>query len=285
MSAGIRRGKVFKDQSPRIQDPSGYQGTKVPVSALPDRRRRPVAKPAASPAAVQLQLAVDVPPAEVRNDRPDPVVLELVAREVRNRSSVEPRERPFRELDQRREDLASSGVGLTPEGVGMLTLATFGVEGQPDGFRVLDLVGGETQVPLVGLDTVPAVLGVARGGIDLVPQGVEAVRHVEKQYLGLRPGRELLGRLGQNSVRPELAGTLELLLGGTPPGRRIPGQRGQLALDDVLERPLDGGRVERAVADTLDDLVVLSRDTGQLLYGGHDDPLPCRRLLRCDLQR
>ena len=59
----------------------------------------------------------------------------------------------------------------------------------------------------------------------------------------------------------------------------------ELALDDVLECPLDGGGVERAVADTLDDLVVLTGDTGQLLDGGHDDPLPCRRLLRCDLQR
>ena len=162
----------------------------------------------------------------------------------------------------------------------------FGVEGQPDGFRELDLVGGETQVPLVRLNAFPVVLGVARGGIDLVPEGVEAVRHVEKQHLGLRPGRELLGRLGQNSVRPELTSTGELLLGGTPPGRRVPVlHRGQLALDDVLERPLDGGRVERAVADTLDDLVVLAGDTGQLLDGGHDDPLPCRRLLRCDLQR
>ncbi len=84
---------------------------------------------------------------------------------------------------------------MSPEGVGALTLAVFGVEGQPDGFRVLDLVGGETQVPL------------------------------------------------------------------------------------------DGGRVERAAHDTLDDLVVLSGDTGQLLDDGHDDPLPCRRLLRCDLQR
>jgi hypothetical protein len=42
-------------------------------------------------------------------------------------------------------------------------------------------------------------------------------------------------------------------------------------------------RVERAVADTLDDLVVLAGDTGQLLDGGHDNPLPCRRLLRCDI--
>ena len=103
---------------------------------------------------------------------------------------------------------------------------------------------------------------------------------MEKQYLGLRPGRKLLGRLGQNGVRPELTGTGELLLGGTPPGGRVPGQRGQLALDDVLECPLDGDGVERAVADTLDDLddtlddlVVLAGDTGQLLDGGHDDLL------------
>jgi len=234
---------------------------------------------------VQLQLAVDVPPVDARNARPVPVVLELVAREVRSRSTVEPRERPLGELDQRREDLGSCHVGLTPEGVGTLTLAVFGVEGQPDGFRVLTLVRRKTQVPLVSLDALPPVLGVARGGDGLVPEGVERIRHVEKQYLGLRPGRELLGRLGQNGVRPELTGTLELLLGGTPPGGRVPGQRGQLALDDVLECPLDGDGVERAVADTLDDLVVLAGDTGQLLDGGHDDPLPCRRLLRCDLQR
>ncbi len=162
----------------------------------------------------------------------------------------------------------------------------FGVESQPDGFRVLTLVRRETQVPLVSLDALPAVLGVAIGGDDFVPEGVERVRHVEQQYLGLRPGRELLGRLGQNGVRPELTGTGDLLLGGTPPSRRVPVlHRGQLALDDVLERPLDGDGVERAVADTLDDLVVLAGDTGQLLDGGHDDPLPCRRLLRCDLQR
>ena len=285
MSAGIRRGKVSKDQSPRIQNPSGYQGTKVPVSALPDRRRRPEARPVDSPAAAQPQPAVVVPPVEVRNARPVGAVLELVAREVRSRSTVEPRERPLRELDQRRENLTGSDVGLTPEGVGTLTLAMFGVEGQPDGLRVLTLVRRETQTALVSLDALPAVLGVARGGDGLVPEGVERIRHVEKQHLGLRPGRELLGRLGQNGVRPELTGTLELLLGGTPPGGRVPGQRGQLALDDVLECPLDGDGVERAVADTLDDLVVLSRDTGQLLDGGHDDPLPCRRLLRCDLQR
>lgn len=148
----------------------------------------------------------------------------------------------------------------------------FGVEGQPDGLRELDLVGGETQIPLVGLDALPAVLGVALGGGDLVPEGVEAVRHVQEQHLGLRPGRELRRRLGQNGVRPELTGTVELLLGGAPPARRIPGGGDELALDDVLERPLDGGGVERAVADTLDDLVVLAGDTGQLLDGGHVRP-------------
>lgn len=209
---------------------------------------------------------------EVRNVRPVPVVLELVAREVRSRSAIEPREWPLRELDQRREDLASSGVSLTPEGVGTLTLAVLGVEGQPDGLRVLDLVGGETQVPLVGLDDLITVLGVARRGDDLAPEGIERVGHVEQQYLGLRPGRELLGRLGQNGVRPKLTGTGELLLGGTPPGGRVPGQRGQLALDDVLECPLDGGWVERAACHTLDDLVVLSGDTGQLFDGGHVRP-------------
>lgn len=255
------------------------------MSALPDRRRRPEVTPAASQGAEQLQLASVVPPEEARNARPVGAVLELVAREVRSRSTVEPRERPLRELDQRRENLTGSDVGLTPEGVGTLTLAMFGVEGQPDGLRVLTLVRRETQTALVSLDALPAELGVARGGDGLVPEGVERIRHVEKQHLGLRPGRELLGRLGQNGVRPELTGTLELLLGGTPPGGQVPGQRGQLALDDVLECPLDGDGVERAVADTLDDLVVLTGDTDQLLGGGHDDPLPCRRLLRCNLQR
>lgn len=60
--------------------------------ALPDRRRRPAVIPAASPEAEQLQLAAVVPPAEVRNARPVPVVLELVAREVRSRSTVQPGE-------------------------------------------------------------------------------------------------------------------------------------------------------------------------------------------------
>ena len=49
--------------------------------------------PVDSPVVVQLQPAAVVPPAEVRNERPVPVVLELVAREVRSRSTVdEPRE-------------------------------------------------------------------------------------------------------------------------------------------------------------------------------------------------
>ena len=265
--------EVFKDLWSKKPNPSGYQGTKVPVSALPDRRRRPAAIPVVSPVLEQLQLAVVVPPVEVRNVRPVPVVLELVAREDRSRSTVEPRERPLGELDQRGQHLAGGEVVLTPEGVGTLTLAVLGVESQPDGTVELDLVGGETRVPLVSLDALPAVLGVARGGVDQVPQVVERIRHVQEQHLGLRPGRELRRRLGQNGVRPELTGTVELLLGGAPPGGRVPGQRGQLALDDVLECPLDGDGVERAVADTLDDLVVLSGDTGQLLDGGHDDPL------------
>lgn len=144
----------------------------------------------------------------------------------------------------------------------------FGVESQPDGFRELTLVGRETQIPLVSLDTLPEVLGEARRGDDLVPEGVERIRHVEKQHLGLRPGRELLGRLGQDGVRPKLTGTGELLLGGTPPGRRV---RGQLALDDVLERPPDGDGVERAVADTHDNLFLLPDNSDQLFNGSHDD--------------
>lgn len=88
-----------------------------------------------------------------------------------------------------------------------------GVECQPDGLRELDLVGGETQIRSVGLDTPPAVLGVARRGDDLIPEGVECVRHVEQLYLGLRPGCELRRRLGQDGVRPELTGARELLLG------------------------------------------------------------------------
>ena len=289
MSAGIRRGKSFQGSRSKKPNPSGYQGTKVPVSALPDRRRRPVVVGTDRPVGVQLQLAVADPPGEVRNARPVPVVIELVAREVRSRSAIEPCERPLRELDQRREDLAGSSVVLTPEGVGMLTLAVFGVESQPDGFRVLTLVRCETQIPLVSLEALPLALGVAHPtfcrGDDLVPEGFEAVRHVEQHHLGLRPGRESFRRLGQFASRPELAGTLELLLGGTPPGGRVPGQRGQLALDDVLECPLDASGVERAVADTHDDLFLLGDDSDQLIDGGHDDPLPCRRLLRCDLQR
>ena len=73
VSAGIRRGKFFKDQSPRIQDPSGYQGTKVPVSALPDRRRRPDVIPAVSPVVVQPQPAVVVPTVEVRKTSYDTI--------------------------------------------------------------------------------------------------------------------------------------------------------------------------------------------------------------------
>ena len=313
--------EVFKDLWSKKQKSS--PDTKEPrfreprCSALPDRRRRPVATPVVSPVVAQQQLADVAPPADARNARPVPVVLELVAAQVRSRSAVEPGEAPVGELDQRGQHLAGGEVVLTPEGVGTLTLAMFGVEGQPDGHRELDLVRVavfvlcETQVPLVSLDTLPPVLGVARGGDDLVPEGVECVRHVEKQHLGLRPGRELLGRLGQNGVRPELTGAVELLLGGTPPGGRVPGQRGQLALDDVLECPLDGGGVEQAVADTHDDFAPLTDHTHHLfkadpsaqmtgggffsphiecnivsyMDGGHDDPLPCRRLLRCDLQR
>ncbi len=49
--------------------------------------------PVDSPEAAQPQLAVVAPPVEERNVRPVPVVLELVAREVRSRSTVdEPRE-------------------------------------------------------------------------------------------------------------------------------------------------------------------------------------------------
>lgn len=137
--------------------------------ALPDHRRRPVDKPVVRPADVQPQLAAAVPSAKTRNERPAPLELEPVSREVRSRSTVEPRELPPRELDQRREDLTGSDVGPTPEGVRTLTLAMFGIEGQPSGFHVLTLVRREAQVPLVSLDTLPAVPGVAHGGIDLVP--------------------------------------------------------------------------------------------------------------------
>ncbi|MDQ5932003.1 MAG: hypothetical protein QG649_88 [Patescibacteria group bacterium] len=79
------RVKVFKDQDPRIQYPSGHQGTKVPVSALPDRRRRPAGVRVASPVGVQLQLTVVIPPAEARNVRPVGVPVELERRHVRVR--------------------------------------------------------------------------------------------------------------------------------------------------------------------------------------------------------
>ena len=218
----------------------------VPVSALPDRRRRPVAIPEVSPVFEQLQLVGAVPPEEERKVRPVPVVLELVAREVRSRSTVEPREWPLGELDHRREDLAGSGVGLTPEGAGTLTLTALGVEGQPDGRRELDLVGCETQIPLVSLDALPPVLGVAHPtfcrGDDLVPEGVERIRHMQKQYLGLRPGRESFRRLGQNGVRPELAGTGELLLRRNVPGRLDGRDRG-------LDRHVHRGSQTRLLDD------------------------------------
>ena len=138
----------------------------------------------------------------------------------------------------------------------------FGVEGYPDRFRVLTLVGRETQILLAGLAP-PAVFGVACRGDDLSPQGVERIRHVKKRYLGLCPGRELFRWLGYNGIRPELTGTGELLLRSVPPGRRVPVRyRGQLALDDVLECSFDGCRVKRAIAEPLDDLVVLTGCTG-----------------------
>jgi len=83
VSAGIRRGKVFKDQSPRIQNPSGHQGTKVPVSALPDRRRSIARTAANSPDGAQLQLTIVVPPVEVRHVRPVGIPVELEPRKVR----------------------------------------------------------------------------------------------------------------------------------------------------------------------------------------------------------
>ena len=70
MSAGIRRGKVFKDQSPRIQDPSGYQGTKVLVLALPERRRTVVRADVARPAGVEAHLTDVIPAAQVQRVRP-----------------------------------------------------------------------------------------------------------------------------------------------------------------------------------------------------------------------
>lgn len=86
---------------------------------------------------------------------------------------------------------------------------------------------------------------MADGGVDLIPEGVEAVRNVQKQHLGLRPGCELLGRLGQNDVWPELTRTRELLLRGTPPGWQVVAGSEELALDnDILKRSLDSGRVE-----------------------------------------
>ena len=243
--------------------------------------------------AAQQQLAVADPPVEVRNVRPVPVVLEPVAREVRCRGTVEPRERPVGELDQRREDLAGSGVGLTPEGVGTLTLTAFGVEGQPDGRHELDLVRmamfvlSETQIPLVSLDDLPPVLGVALRGDDLVPEGVERVRHVEQQHLGLRPGRESFRRLGQNGVRPELTGTGELLL-----GRDIPRRQGRHDLG--LNRHVHRGSQARLLDDAGDVAVgetcrgqhALELDLltdGSVEEASHDGSLPFlgrRRLTR-----
>ena len=163
----------------------------------------------------------------------------------------------------------------------------FGVEGQPDGPCKLDLVGGETQVPLVSLDALPAVLGIALGGVDQVPQVVERVRYVEKQHLGLRPRRESFRRLGQNGVRPELTSTLELTLGRDVPGRLDSRDRG-------LDRRVHRGSQTRLLDDAGD---VHIREAGRsqhtleldLLTDGsvveacHDDSLPfCdrRRLTR-----
>ena len=160
----------------------------------------------------------------------------------------------------------------------------FGVEGQPDGFRVLTLVRREAEIPLVGLNVFPAVLGVARGDIDLVPEGVEAVRHVEKQHLGLRPGRELLGRLGQNGVRPELAGTLELLLRRNVPERLDGRDRG---LDRHVHRGSqtrlldDAGNVHVREAGRSQHTLELDLLTdGGVEEAGHDGSLPF-----CDRRR
>lgn len=110
---------------------------------------------------------------------------------------------------------------------------------------------------------------------------------MEKQYLGLRPGRELLGRLGQNGVRPKLTGTGELLLGRDVPGRH---SRDGLGLDRHVHR---GGQIR--LLDDASDVAVREACRGQhtlelylLTDGGvveasHDGSLPfCdrRRLTR-----
>ncbi len=236
--------------------------------ALPDGWRCPAVAIAVTYVSGQLQEAIH--PHDVGNTRPFELVLVLVAAQERSRSTLEPGEAPVRELGQRRQNLTGSEIGLAPELAATPAPAMFGIETEPHGLRVDTLVGRETQV--LGPEARPTAFGAARGGYDIVPQIVERARHVQQQDFrrGLR--LEVHGRLGKNGVRPKLACTRELLAGGAPPGGWVPVQRlGQLALDDVLERLPDKEGIERAVADTLDDLVVLGGDTDQLLGGSHDD--------------
>ena len=110
---------------------------------------------------------------------------------------------------------------------------------------------------------------------------------MQEQHLGLRPGDELLGRLGQNGVRPELTRTRELLLGRDVPGRH---SRDGLGLDRHVHR---GGQVR--LLDDTGDVAVREACRGQhtleldlLTDGGvveasHDGSLPFssrRRLTR-----
>lgn len=83
---------------------------------LPDGRRRPARIDNAGPAAEQFQLVATIQSVEERHILPATVVLKLVAAQVWRRSTIRnPRERPLRELDQRREDLGRRQFGLAPE--------------------------------------------------------------------------------------------------------------------------------------------------------------------------
>lgn len=148
------------------------------------------------------------------------------------------------------------------------------------------------------LELFPAPLGVAIRSLDEVPELVEGVVQTGLPSLGregdgqhqhlvrvMLPGagdrRDVLRHKAPVECSVEGLDLLELILGRDVPGGllgqdvRDGGLRqldlGELPFDDVLERLTNVVRVERAVTDTLDDLVVLSGNADQLFDGGHRD--------------
>ena len=148
------------------------------------------------------------------------------------------------------------------------------------------------------LELVPAVLGVAVGGLDEIPELIEGTVQTGLPSLGregdgqhqhfVRVTRPVAGnrrevRVLEAPVESSVEGhdLLELLHSRDIPGGLL-GQDvrdgglgrldlGELPFDDVLERLTNVVWVERAVTDTLDDLVVLSGNADQLFDGGHRD--------------